>query len=103
MAKNRLVFKKHPRPKGLAGIGSAFFIDIKINGKKCGIISGKGVFRKEISVQLSVKNSDEFGNKTWDWKFFYPKVEDELEAKEFVKSMIDEFVKNNEMHYFEKD
>jgi hypothetical protein len=57
MAKLRLSFKKHPRAKGLAGIGSGFFIDVKVNGKKCGLISGGSSFRREISVQLSVKDT----------------------------------------------
>lgn len=98
--KNRLSFKKHKKPTGLAGIGAGFFTDVRINGKKCGLISGNHSHdRLAVTIQLSVKKEN-----GWDWKMFrYNTIVNEEIGRAWVMANIDEFISKNNMHYFEKE
>lgn len=107
--KNRIRFKIHPRETGLASIGAGDpDIDIKINGKRCGLIVHPSWNSKNNDIRIIlmvVKNKvDEDGNKNCPWKWatlkYVPTSDDD--ARELLKKNVDMLVEKINL-YFEQD
>lgn len=98
----KIIFKNSKKPTGLARIGYGFNIKIHHKGKQIGIISGGHAHgRSGITIQLGVKVPSN-PNCPWSWVMIQNDCQTEEEAKALVLSMIDDFAKNNDIHYFEK-
>jgi hypothetical protein len=87
-------FKKHPRQTGLAGMGAADFIDIKLRKKVIGqIISPSPLGRDHwrIGFQIVKKDIMEDGNPNCPWRWFWVKNDatDEESARSFVRLNFD--------------
>lgn len=97
----KVVFKKRPRPSGIAGVGSGFYVTIKINGKQCGILSGGKPRDKNATIQLSIKDPS---NERCPWKWVFidtDGIETEDEGRLLVQNIITDFVSKNTMYFFE--
>ena len=86
-------FKKHPKETGLRAVGySRQSLDIKVNGKVCGLISAPNWTTKDnkYTIRLTVFkediNEDDNPNCVWRWVTLKFKSESEQECKDFLKS-----------------
>lgn len=99
-------FKKQPRPTGRAGIGySNQSVDIKIDGKVCGIISAPNWSTKDNCYTIRLMTfkddimEDNNPNCSWKWITFKFKSESEQECREFLKSNYEIIVKKYNLRF----
>jgi len=99
-AKFNISFKKHPRPTGLSSVGAGYYIDIKVNKKRCGLITG-GSWRSEgkVIIQIAVKEATE--NCPWSWIFIKNSCVDQDQAKAYVLSILKKLANERTIQYFE--
>lgn len=96
----KVVFKKHPRSKGLAAIGEEDFVDLKIKGKKFGSISGGSAFHRNYHIQFAHKQQDE--NCPWTWLVIKRDCKTLEEAKVLAQASVDDFMRDYNIHFFEE-
>jgi len=93
-------FKTQKRSAGLAGIGEGTTIDIKLNKKYCGYISGHqwNSNYKGFKIRLMVKDTSTHG-----FRWMTPKFEGETteDCKKFINHNFDRLMSKYEMHFTE--
>ena len=93
---NKITFKKHPRETGIRAVDAGFWIDIKHNKKKIGMIHGLSWNKRTITIQIAFKDDSPNG---WNWKFLKNTCDSEEQVREFIKGLT-ETILNSGVHYF---
>lgn len=79
----RVGFKKHPKERGLAAVGSGQpSVDIKFNKKIIGLIKSPSWYAKDNFWRVRLTVKDDLG---FRWVTLKAKFETENEAREWVK------------------
>lgn len=106
---NKVSFKKHPKPTGLARIGCGFYTDIRLNGKKCGTISGGFPRNPNINIQICLVKNEKFDdgnpNCSWAWLYLKNDCKTEDEARIFAEEKLLLIAKDPQytLNFFEKE
>lgn len=101
-----LTFKKGETPTGLSSVGNSRpNTDIKVNKKKVGMIYSPS-WRSEDwvwSVGFMVKKiiPDDNPNCDWKWIWLKKKFDTEPEAREYIKTIIEDVMMKYQFHYQE--
>lgn len=104
--KVKFTFKFHAKATGLAAVGnSARGADIRLNGKKIGLIFAPNWMTKDnkYSASVAVKGVDPKNpNISWVWKKLDKRFDTIEEMKEWLNSIATELAAGVEFHTFEE-
>lgn len=105
MARKGLSFKRHAAETGLRSVGNPNPpVDLKIDGKVFGRITGPNWQSNDDKwhVRLTVKGAPQDNpNTTWRWIMFKATHDNELAAREWVKTNLKALQSQYDFHYFE--
>lgn len=98
-----VTFKRHAKATGLSSVGNPYpDVDIKLGGKCVGLISAPTWATQDLkwSIGFTVKSDDSCCG--WKWIFLKARLDDEDQAREWVKNNIGKVQAKYQLHQMEK-